>query len=59
MHGAGLRLMDCLRLRVQGIDFGRNEILIRDGKGAEDRITMLPESLKAPLREHLKNQGYP
>jgi len=54
MYGAGLRLMECLRLRVQDVDFSRNEILIRDGKGAKDRITMSPESLKAPLQEHLK-----
>lgn len=54
MNGAGLRLMECLRLRVQDIDFSRNEILVRDGKGAKDRITMLPESLKAPLQEHLR-----
>lgn len=46
--------MECLRLRVQDIDFSRNEILVRDGKGAKDRITMLPESLKASLREHLE-----
>ncbi len=55
MYGAGLRLMECLRLRVQDIDFSRNEILVRDGKGAKDRITMLPESLKQPLSDHLKN----
>jgi integron integrase len=54
MYGTGLRLMECLRLRVQDIDFSRNEILVRDGKGAKDRITMLPESLKAPLQEHLR-----
>jgi integron integrase len=54
MYGAGLRLMECLRLRVQDVDFSRNEILVRDGKGAKDRITMLPESLKAPLQENLK-----
>ena len=54
MYGAGLRLMECLRLRVQDIDFMRNEITVRDGKGAKDRVTMLPESLKKPLEEHLK-----
>jgi integron integrase len=54
MYGAGLRLMECLRLRVQDIDFSRNEIIVRDGKGVKDRVTMLPESIKAPLLEHLK-----
>jgi integron integrase len=54
MYGAGLRLMECLRLRVQDIDFSRNEILVRDGKGAKDRISMLPELLKAPLQGHLR-----
>jgi integron integrase len=54
MYGAGLRLMECLRLRVQDIEFARNEILVRDGKGAKDRISMVPESLKNPLQDHLK-----
>ncbi len=54
MYGAGLRLMECLRLRVQDIDFARSEIIVRDGKGAKDRVTMLPESLKSPLEEHLR-----
>lgn len=54
MYGAGLRLMECQRLRVQDLDFTRNEILVRDGKGAKDRVTRLPESVKAPLQEHLK-----
>ena len=54
MYGAGLRLMECLRLRVQDIDCGANQITVRDGKGAKDRIMMLPESLKAPLQEHLR-----
>ena len=54
MYGAGLRLMECLRLRVQDIDFGRGEVTVRDGKGAKDRVTMLPRSLKKPLEEHLR-----
>ncbi len=54
MYGAGLRLMECLRLRVQDIDYARSELLIRDGKGAKDRMTMLPESVKAPLQDHLQ-----
>ena len=54
MYGAGLRLMECLRLRIQDIDFARKEIMVRDGKGAKDRITMLPESLCVPLQDHLR-----
>jgi integron integrase len=53
MYGAGLRLNECLRLRVQDIDFSRSEIVVRSGKGAKDRVTMLPEALAAPLRRHL------
>ncbi len=55
MYGAGLRLMECLQLRVQDIDFGRKEMTVRDGKGAKDRVTMLPVSLKKPLQDHLRN----
>jgi len=53
MYGAGLRLMECLRLRVQDIDFSANQILVRDGKGNKDRRVMLPQVLKEPLAEHL------
>lgn len=51
LYGTGMRLMECLRLRIKEVDFTRREILIRDGKGAKDRVTMLPESLVLPLRE--------
>jgi len=54
MYGAGLRLRECLRLRVQDVDFGANQIAIRDGKGFKDRVTLLPELVKKPLREHLE-----
>jgi integron integrase len=53
MYGTGMRLSECLELRVQDIDFGRNEILIRNGKGAKDRRTMLPQSVKEALKTHL------
>jgi len=49
-----LHMMECRRLQVQDIGFSRNEILVRDGRGAKDRVTMLPESLKKPLHDHLK-----
>ena len=54
MYGGGLRLMECLRLRVKDIDFENHQILVYDGKGGDDRVTMLPDSIIAPLREHLK-----
>jgi integron integrase len=54
MYGAGLRLMECLRLRVQDIDFTRNEITVRDGKGGKDRVTGLPASIKPALTEQLR-----
>ncbi len=46
LYGAGLRLMEALRLRIKDVDFGANQIIIRDGKGRKDRLTMLPERLK-------------
>ena len=53
LYGGGLRLMECLRLRVKDIDFGRCEILVRDGKGFKDRVTVLPATLTKPLEAHL------
>ena len=54
LYGSGLRLMECLRLRVKDVDYGMNQIMVRDGKGKIDRITVLPESVKPGLKEHLK-----
>lgn len=53
LYGTGLRLLECLRLRVKDIDFQRNVIVVHDGKGAKDRVTMLPLRLKGELQEHL------
>nr|QZL14100.1 integron integrase [uncultured bacterium] len=53
LYGTGLRLMEALRLRVKDIDFEQRAIVVREGKGAKDRIVMLPASLEAPLRSHL------
>ncbi len=53
LYGSGLRLMEALRLRVQDIDIPNLQIVVRDGKGAKDRITILPASLVEPLRLHL------
>ncbi len=49
LYGAGLRLRECLRLRVKDIDFGYKQILVRDGKGGKDRVTLLPRSVVARL----------
>ena len=54
LYGAGLRIMEALRLRVKDLDLARREILVRDGKGFKDRVTMLPAALANPLQEHLK-----
>ena len=53
LYGTDMRLMEVLRLRIKDVDFTRHEILIRDGKGMKDRITMLPRSMVQPLRQHL------
>jgi integron integrase len=55
LYGGGLRLMECLQLRVQDIDFEKKEIHVRNGKGMRDRKTMLPENIIAALRVHLRN----
>jgi len=54
LYGAGLRVMECLRLRVKDVDLEYRQILVRDGKGEKDRVTMLPEKLVEPLRAHLQ-----
>lgn len=54
LYGTGMRLMECLRLRVKDVDFARNEILIRNGKGSKDRRTMLPRALEEPLRREIQ-----
>jgi integron integrase len=53
LYGAGLRLRECLNLRVKDVDFGYRQILVRDGKGGKDRVTMLPASVVEPLQQHL------
>jgi len=53
LYGAGLRLRECLKLRVKDIDFEYRQIVVRDGKGAKDRVTMLPTALIGPLKAHL------
>jgi integrase len=53
-YGSGLRLLECCRLRVKDVDFGRNQIAVRRGKGDKDRVTMLPCAVRAALAEHLE-----
>lgn len=54
LYGSGLRLMECVRLRVKDVDFGYAQIVVRDGKGAKDRLTMLPINLAQGLERHLR-----
>src|SRR5262249_55076043 len=55
LYGSGLRLLECIRLRVKEIDFEKREILVRGGKGDKDRVTMLPEAARQPLIRHLES----
>lgn len=54
LYGGGLRLLECLRLRVKDIDFDRHQLVVRQGKGDRDRITVLPSRAEAALRDHLE-----
>ena len=54
LYGSGLRLMECVRLRVKDVDFSYSQITVREGKGGKDRVTMLPQSLHEPLERHLR-----
>ena len=54
LYGCGLRGIECVRLRIKDIDFEMNQIVVRNGKGQKDRVTMLPEDVKFALKEHLK-----
>lgn len=54
LYGAGLRLMECVRLRIKDIEFALSQIIVRDGKGAKDRMTMLPQKTHEPLLRHLE-----
>ncbi len=57
LYGGGLRLMECCRLRIKDIDFSRNEIVVRAGKGDKDRHTMLPTAIKESLSRHIAKCG--
>jgi integrase len=54
LYGTGMRLMECVRLRVKDVDFEANQIVVREGKGFKDRVTVLPQTLKAALQAHLE-----
>ncbi len=54
LYGAGLRLLEGLRLRVKDLDFGQQQLIVRDGKGQKDRVTVLPGTLAEPLKRHLR-----
>jgi integron integrase len=53
LYGTGMRMMEAIRLRVKDVDFDRHQVIVREGKGSKDRVVMLPETLREPLRDHL------
>jgi integron integrase len=55
LYGSGLRLMECLALRVKDVDLGRRELIVREGKGSKDRVTMIPQGLVSELADHLRH----
>ena len=58
LYGTGMRLMECVRLRVKDVEFSHHEIVMRDGKGGKDRMTMLPESLVPDLDAQLRHAEF-
>lgn len=54
LYGSGLRLMECVRLRVKDVDFAQKQIIVREGKGNKDRVTVLPKTLIIPLEQQLE-----
>jgi integron integrase len=54
LYGCGLRLMECIRLRIQDVDFGQGRIFVRGGKGGKDRTVVLPEAVRIPLADHVE-----
>lgn len=57
LYGAGLRLMECVTLRIKDVDFERRQLTLRRGKGARDRVTLLPASIESALREHIHRRA--
>jgi site-specific recombinase XerD len=55
LYGTGMRIMEAMRLRIGGVDFSRREIVVRNGKGAKDRVTILPRSVERALLAHLRD----
>jgi integrase len=53
LYGVGLRLMECLRLRVKDVDFAYQQLIVHNGKGEQDRVTMLPKAVQESLKRHL------